>query len=162
MPGNIIHKEESFLNNLKLIIEKARALRIPLIYIQHGTKSTGLLEIGSHGWNIHHEILPLENDIIVYKGTPDSFKDTNLKAELDSRNIGNLILVGLQTEYCVDTTCRKAWSLGYNVTLIKDAHSTYDTSYLSAEQIIMHHNRILGDWFVTTKTTEEFIDSSLL
>lgn len=162
IPGNILYKEESFLNNLKLIIEKARVLKIPVIYIQHGIKSTGLLEVGSEGWNIHHDILPLKQDIIVYKSTPDSFKNTKLKDELDSHNIGNLIITGLQTEYCVDTTCRKAWSLGYNVTLIKDAHSTYDTSYLSAEQIIMHHNRILGDWFVTTKTTEEFIDSSLL
>ena len=48
------------------------------------------------------------------------------------------------TEYCIDTTCRRAVSLGYDVTLVADAHTTHDNDLLPAEKIIAHHNRSLS------------------
>jgi len=61
----------------------------------------------------------------------------------------------LQTEYCIDTTCPRAFTLGYEVTLVKDAHSTWDSSLLKANRIIEHHNNVLGGWFVTLKSERE-------
>lgn len=49
----------------------------------------------------------------------------------------------MQTDYCIDTSCRRAASLGYGVELVAEAHSTVDHEYLSAEQIVKHHNCIL-------------------
>ncbi|HEX3047657.1 MAG TPA: isochorismatase family protein, partial [Bacillota bacterium] len=59
------------------------------------------------------------------------------------------------TEFCVDTTCRRAFSLGYETTLVQDAHSTFHSKVLTAPQIIAHHNNVLGGWFVTLKSTGE-------
>ncbi|MEK1832395.1 hypothetical protein AAAC51_36335 [Priestia megaterium] len=51
----------------------------------------------------------------------------------------------MQTEFCLDTTCRRAYSLGYKENiLVKDAHSTFDTAVLSASKIVEHHNNMLG------------------
>ena len=69
--------------------------------------------------------------------------------------VKNLIITGMQTEYCVDTTCRRAYSLGYRVTLVKDAHSTWGTDLLTAPQIIAHHNEVLGGWFAKLKEADE-------
>ena len=63
------------------------------------------------------------------------------------RGIHKLIIAGIQTEFCVDTTTRRAYSLGYQVTLVQDAHSTWDTENITAAQIIAHHNLTLGGWF---------------
>jgi len=63
--------------------------------------------------------------------------------------------MGLQTEYCIYTTCRRAFSLGYVVILVKNAHSTWDSSCLTAQQIIWHHNYVLGGWFVVLKNERE-------
>jgi nicotinamidase-related amidase len=63
--------------------------------------------------------------------------------ELIQRSIKQVVLIGMQTEYCVDTTCRHAFALDYQVTLVKDGHSTYDTKRLLAVDIIAHHNAIL-------------------
>ncbi len=64
----------------------------------------------------------------------------------------------MQTEFCLDTTCRRAYSLGYKENiLVKDAHSTFDTDVLSADKIIEHHNNILGGRFVTLKESREII-----
>ena len=92
---------------------------------------------------------------MVQKRHPDAFQDTNLQRELESRGIERLIVTGMQTEYCVDTTCRRAYSLGYGVTLVEDAHSTWDTDLLTAPQIIAHHNDVLGGWFTELEEASE-------
>ena len=63
---------------------------------------------------------------------------------LQEKEIEHVILSGMQTEYCVDTTTRRACSEGYKVTLVSDAHSTFNTEVLRAEDIVKHHNIVLG------------------
>jgi nicotinamidase-related amidase len=94
-------------------------------------------------------------DVVVQKQTPDAFHETNLHRELESKGIKKLVIAGLQTEYCIDTTCRRAFSLGYDVILVKDAHSTWDSPRFTAKQIIEHHNHVLGGLFVTLKNERE-------
>ena len=70
-----------------------------------------------------------------------------MQAELESRGIGQIVIAGLATEYCVDTASRRGFSLGYSVSLVQDAHSTWDATGLKAKQIVAHHNRVLGELF---------------
>ncbi|MBE0341825.1 isochorismatase family protein, partial [Paenibacillus sp. 28ISP30-2] len=66
------------------------------------------------------------------------------------------IIAGMQTEFCLDTTCRNAYSLGYqNNVLVLDAHSTFNSKVLSGEQIVAHHNEMLGNRFVRLLATED-------
>ncbi|MGQ0438103.1 isochorismatase family protein, partial [Bacillus sp. B-TM1] len=69
---------------------------------------------------------------------------TNLKEVLQDKGIDHVIISGMQTQYCVDTTTRRACSEGYKVTLVSDAHSTFDTEVLRAEDIVKHHNVVFG------------------
>ena len=70
------------------------------------------------------------------------------------RNINRVVIAGIQSEICIDATCRRAYSLGYDVTLVKNGHSTYNSTVLSASQIIEHHNEIIGQWFARVKNSE--------
>lgn len=117
-------------------------------------KATSPVTPGEPGWAIHPAIAPLPGETIVQKTTPDSFYQTTLKVELATKDIEQLVIAGIQTDYCVDTTCRRAASEDYTVTLVSDAHSTWGDSGLSAQQIIDHHNQVLGDWFAKLVTTE--------
>ncbi|WNC16100.1 cysteine hydrolase family protein [Brevibacillus brevis] len=121
---------------------RARALQIPVLYVQH-CESEGEFSIGTPTWQIHHSVTPEQHEPVIHKWACDSFLDTPLLDELASRDINHLVITGLQTEYCIDTTCRRAISLGFDVTLVQDAHSTLDSRVLSAEQIIAHHNAVL-------------------
>ncbi len=94
---------------------------------------------------------------MIQKDSPDAFHGTDLQQELESNGIERLVVAGLQTEYCVDTTCRRAYSLGYEIVLVRDAHSTWDTERLLASQIIEHHNDVLGGWFVTLKDEKDVV-----
>jgi nicotinamidase-related amidase len=137
------------------LLAKARAAQVPVIYIQHNGGPGDPVEPGSDGWPIHPAIAPAEGEPVVVKATPDSFHETTLQAELEARGIVKLVVAGIQTECCVDTTCRRAASLGYQTTLVHDAHSTWDSRTLSAAQIIAHHNDALKGWFVTPKPASE-------
>ncbi len=142
---------ERLLENIRSLIDEAW---VPVIYVQH-CEAGGTLEEGTEGWKIHPSIAPLEGDLVVKKRTPDSFLDTVLREELGSRNIEDLVLTGLQTECCIDTPCRRAFSLGYDVTLVKDAHGTWDKDDISAARIIAHHNEVLGSWFATAMNAND-------
>ena len=150
-----VYHRERLISNMLELVEKARKSNIPVFYVQHCSERGGLLEPNTQGWIICSAISPVQGDPIIEKRTPDSFHETPLKEELGKRGIQRLVVVGLQTEYCIDTTCRRAFSLGYEVTLVEDGHSTMDSDILKAEKIIQHHNSVLGSWFCKVKPAKE-------
>jgi nicotinamidase-related amidase len=150
-----VYNGDQLLETLGHLIEQAREARLPIIYVQHNGSSGHPLERGAAAWEIHPAIKPGDEDLVIQKLNPDAFQDTPLQSELERRAIKKLVIAGIQTEFCVDTTCRRAYSLGYEVTLVKDGHSTWDNDGLMAAQIIAHHNQTLGNWFATTKSASE-------
>jgi nicotinamidase-related amidase len=152
---NPIYNGQILLENIKLLILKARNAKTPIIYVQNDGGKGDPDEKGTRGWQIHPLIKPNKRDIIIEKNTPDSFYNTNLQEVLNVRNITKLVIGGLQTEFCVDTTCRRAYSLGYRIILVQDGHSTWNSAILSAQEIISHHNDILGSFFVSLKMQQE-------
>jgi len=152
---NLVYNGDELLTKVESLISKARTTQIPIIYIQNKGRSGDPDEYGTQGYEIHPIIKPVKGDVVIQKKTPDAFHGTSLRHELDSREIKTIVITGLQTEYCVDTTCRRAYSLGYDVILVRDAHSTWGSEDLSAQQIIDHHNKVLSGWFVTLKNEED-------
>jgi nicotinamidase-related amidase len=150
-----IYEGNELLAKVKSLIARARSAQIPIFYVQNNGGSGDPDAYGTPGWEIHPSIALVEGNVMVQKQTPDAFHETNLHRELDSRGIKKLVIAGLQTEYCIDTTCRRAFSLGYKVILVKDTHSTWDSPRFTAQQIIEHHNQVLGGWFATLKNERE-------
>jgi nicotinamidase-related amidase len=153
---------DSVLPKIKTLLTKARASGIPVIYIQHGGAAGHPLEIHTEGWKIYPALQPAEGECVIRKRESDSFFETTLQQELETRGIAHLIVVGAMTEYCVDTTCRRATSLGYDVTLASDAHLTRDNGVLTAANIIAHHNFVLHDFgagnhLIRVKPTNEIV-----
>ena len=148
------------LANIAMLISKARAAHTPIIYVQHDGDAGGRLEVGSSGWQIHPAVAPCAGETILHKRASDSFYETPLQDVLSTRGIKHLVITGCRTEMCVDTTSRVAISRGYDVTLVKDAHSTIDSEVFTAEQIVAHHNYTLDDFgtdehVIVTKATSE-------
>jgi len=136
----VYHASET-IENIQKIIKKARLSNIPVIYIQHNELGSEF-EYGKVTWQIANEVKPYEDDVLIHKTSPDSFKKTSLKQVLDSLMIKDLVVVGMQTDYCINATSLNALKLGYNVTIIKDAHSTWGVRNLTAEMIIEKHHKL--------------------
>ena len=148
---------DEVLNNIYHLLSNARSTNTPVIFIQHTSKKDDEFKEGTITWEIHPKLTPLETENIVQKTTWDSFHETSLHDVLKEQQIETLVIAGMQTEFCVDTTCRRAFSMGYKSILVKDAHSTFDQETLTASQIIEHHNATLGGRFVQLKTTDEIV-----
>lgn len=153
--NEVLYNGEQVLENICVLLQKARSTNTPVIFIQHTGSDDDEFGRGKPTWQIHPRIEPLESEQIVEKRTWDSFHNTVLDEVLKQQGIRQLVIAGMQTEFCMDTTCRRAFSMGYENILVQDAHSTFDGKVLKASQIVQHHNSVLGGRFVKLKTTQE-------
>lgn len=123
--------------------KQARQAGVPVVVVQHDDQGDHRLAKGQPGWELRPEIAPLPGEALVHKTACDSFHETSLQDELKRRGITHLVIGGCMTQYCVDTTTRRAVTMGYDVTLIGDGHMTGDRGGLTYDQIIDHHNTLL-------------------
>jgi len=136
------YKDADVLARIGSLCDEARRAGVPIVYMQHNHSSFEPLMKGRSGWQVHPAIAPLENDTVIDKTASDSFHDTALAATLATLGAEEILICGMQTEYCVDATARAALNHGFDVVLLSDCHTTGDGA-LPAQAIIDHHNTIL-------------------
>ena len=139
-----VFESRRVIDRINHVSRKARAAGAPVIIIQHESQD-GPLDYGTEGWKLADGLEALPTDIYVRKKATDSFHQTELQTVLQARGMKRLIICGMQSEFCVDTTTRRALALGYPVVLVADGHSTLNNSVLSAAQISAHHNETLAN-----------------
>jgi len=153
---NPVFQAKEKIHNIQSLIRKARNKNIPVIYVQHNEVGSEF-ENGTETWGIYDGIKPLVSDTIIQKTKSDSFYETPLKDVLEQSKIDKLVIVGMQTEYCVNATSTRAVELGYDVTLVKDAHSTWDSDENSAIEIIeLHHDKWIKKMTLTNEKDVDF------
>ncbi|WP_088343156.1 MULTISPECIES: cysteine hydrolase family protein [Rhodomicrobium] len=140
----IVKAQTEMVLRLKKVLSRARGTGVPVIFVQHNEGPGEPLETNSPGWPIREEVAPLSGESVVQKSSPDAFHDTDLHDRLQAARIGHLVIGGNSTQFCIDTTCRRAVGLGYDVTLLADCHMTGDWGDLRFDQIIAHHNATLN------------------
>lgn len=137
------HDGDAVLSRVAGLISRARARGVPVLHVRHDGGPGDLLERGARGWDIHPDVAPQDTEPVIDKENCSAFLGTDLHDRLRARSISRLIIAGMQTEYCIDATCRAAHGLGYGVALVADGHTTFDSEMLPAERIIAHHNLTL-------------------
>lgn len=130
------------LERINALAERARAAKVPVVYVQHEREGTPLAH-GSPGWALAPGLQPQEADARLRKTTPDAFLHTRLEPLLQELDINHLVVCGYASEFCIDTTVRRAAALGYDVTLAADAHTTHDKPHANAALIRRHENATL-------------------
>jgi len=133
------HNEAYFIQNLQKLIANARESDIEVVYIQHDGKAGSPLEKNSKGWEIYGEIAPKTGEKVFNKIYNSSFKETGLHEYLQGRGVGSIILTGMATEFCIDTTCKVAFEHGYDMIIPKGATTTFGNEIISAELMIEHY-----------------------
>ena len=131
------------IDRINQVTAKARAVGTLVVFIQHESRS-GQCVHGSPGWQLAPALRTTAADKFLCKSAADSFHLTELDALLKNHRINELVICGMQTDFCVDTTTRRALGLGYPVVLVADGHTTLHNRHLSANQIIEHHNETLS------------------
>lgn len=160
-PEDPVFMGEEIVSRIADLAGKAREREIPVVLVQHSGPPGDSFEPNSEGWHLRDEILSGESEPVVHKDTPDSFFNTDLDLILKSMDVNRVIICGIQSELCVDTTCRSAFSHGYKVILLSDCHTTWKRGDISPEQLIANTNSIISDWFGEVMTSGEAEDRIL-
>lgn len=151
---------KNLIENTKAIIQHFRDQNMEVVFIRH-SEDEGLLATGSANWQIHHELKPQENEKIFNKYYNSIFKDTELKEYLNNKNITDLTFVGMQVEFCIDTSLKVGFEYGYNLTIVEDAVSTFDNDHLSTDKILsFYKEKIWQNRFAQLKTTKEILGNN--
>lgn len=109
------------IENIVMAVEKARSQGIPVIWVQHADQE---LVYGSADWQWVPALVPAADEIRIYKEFNSSFEQTTLEKTLAQLGATHVILAGAATNWCIRATAYGALDRGYDLTLIKDAHTT--------------------------------------
>ena len=109
------------IENVSRAVERARSEAVPVIWVQHSNQE---LPKGSSQWHWVPELVPAEGEALVHKKYNSSFEQTSLDSELASLGATHIVLAGAATNWCIRATAYAALDRGYDLTLVKDAHTT--------------------------------------
>jgi len=139
--------------NTVRLIDRSRESRIEVIFIKHKYEPGG---------NIYKTIVPTKFERVYTKTKINSFIGTDLRAYLEERDIGSLVICGMQTHMCVEAATRAAVDLGYTCTVVHDACATRDLSFgdkiVSAEDVHLSTLSTLKS-YAKVVSTDEFLES---
>lgn len=138
------YQRDAVIANIQTLLAAARAAGTPVIWVAHSDEQ---MPIGGDAWQYVPELVRRESEPLVHKLYGDSFEATDLEAALAAANVAHLVVVGAQTDACIRSTIHGAFTRGYDVTLVSDAHTTEDMSEWGApspDVIIKHTNMYWG------------------
>lgn len=122
-----LYQPEKAESKIMELISESRKLNRPIVYIQHINPPDDYFFIeGTYGCEISPRIKPQPEDKVIIKYYPNSFLETELDQYLKSVGAEKLIICGMMTHMCVDTTVRAAMDYGYKVDVVADACATMD------------------------------------
>ncbi|HOB00014.1 MAG TPA: isochorismatase family protein [Casimicrobium huifangae] len=109
--------------NVARTVERARAAQVPVIWVQHESDE---LKRDSDAWQWVPALVPAAGEARVYKQFNSSFEQTNTDELLAQAGVSHIVLAGAQSNWCIRATAYGALERGYDLTLVKDAHTTSD------------------------------------
>jgi nicotinamidase-related amidase len=109
------------IGNVARAVDRARQAGVPVIWVQHESDD---LPRDSASWQLVPELVPAAGEKRVYKRFPSSFEETDLEQSLAQGGTTHIFLAGAQTNWCIRATAYAALDRGYDLTLLKDAHTT--------------------------------------
>ncbi|MUP39778.1 cysteine hydrolase family protein [Labilibaculum euxinus] len=134
----------------------------PVIYIQHNGSKQNCFVPGTEEWEILDDLNIAESDLVVYKTANDTFYESDLEEKLKELNVSELVITGCATDFCVESTIQSALIKDFNITVVKDAHTTADRPHLSAEKVIEHYNWVWSDLIPTKGRVEVVATAEIL
>lgn len=115
---------EAAIVEARKLLEKARALQIPVIHIQHDAGVGSPYDVTAEIGAICDEVAPIAGELVITKNYPNSFMVTDLDQQLKALGIKNIVLAGFMTHMCINSTAHGGFNLGYSVAVVASATAT--------------------------------------
>jgi len=145
---------DAVVKNISGLVDRARSTGTPVVWVQHSSEE---LPLESTQWEYVDDLAREPSEALVHKTFGDSFEGTDLEDVLAAAGVGKVVVTGAQTDACIRSTMHGAFTRGYDVTLVTDAHTTEDLSAYGApppQQVIAHTNLYWGFQGAPGRTAE--------
>ncbi len=132
---------ERFKNNVRLLISQARENGVEVIYVRHDDGPGTGFSVGDEEFEIYEEFAPTGDERVFDKTVNSALhSSTGLADYLAAKNERQLMIVGLQTNFCIDATIKSGFDLGYEIFVPKYANSTFDNDYMKRDVCYHYYN----------------------
>jgi len=138
-----LYQFEVFEDRVKKLILLARQNKIEVIYVRHDDGVGEELTKGNAGFEIYEGFRPTDGERIFDKNVNSAFKGTGLLEYLKQKEEKEIIVVGLQTDYCIDATIKAGFEHGFKMIVPAGTNSTFDNPYITGEQSYKYHNEFM-------------------
>ena len=138
-----LYAYESFINNITELINTARSNNVEVIYVQHDDGPGSGFSIGDKAFEIADQVAPNKNEKVYIKTINSCFGNSGFSDYLKQVGEKELMVIGLQTNFCIDATVKSAFEKGYKVIVPEGTNSTFDNDYMDAETTYKYYNRMM-------------------
>lgn len=138
-----LYNFDSFIQNTVKILETARKNQVEVIYFQHDDGPGSGFSVGDEDFEIATQVAPMEGEKIYTKDINSCFGNKEFAEYLEEVKEDTLMIVGLQTNFCIDATIKSAFERGYKVIVPKGANSTFDNDYMDKQTTYRYYNEMM-------------------
>ncbi len=153
-----LYDAEAFMDRNIRLIEAARKNHVEVIFVQHDAGEGSGFSIGDEDFEIDPRVAPKEGEKVFVKTINSCFGNEDFTAYLEGAKDESLMIVGLQTNFCVDATVKSAFERGYDVIVPEGAHSTFDNPYMTGETTCAYYfNEVWPGLFAECVSMDEAV-----
>ena len=150
---------DTFMERTARLIDAARKNNVEVIYVQHDAGAGSGFSVGDEAFEIAEEVAPREGEKVFIKTINSCFGDQEFRAYMERQEDKRLMIIGLQTNWCIDATVKSAFERGYRVIVPEGTNSTFDNDYMNKETTYRYYNEeIWPGYFADCVTFEEAMD----
>ena len=155
---NKLYAYDQFIENVSTLIREARKHDIEVIYIRHDDGPNEELTFGKPGFEIDDHFQPIPGEKIFDKDVNSAFRDTGLLAYLQEKQETQIIIAGLQTDFCIDATVKCGFEHHFQMIVPAYANTTVNNAYMGGEETYHYYNEMMWkDRYAKCLSMEEVI-----
>ena len=154
-----LYAYDTFMERTVKLIDAARKNHVEVIYVQHDAGEGSGFSVGDEAFEIDDEVAPEKGEKVFVKTINSCFGNKEFREYMEQQEDKRLMIIGLQTDWCIDATVKSAFERGYDVIIPEGTNSTFDNDYMNAETTWRYYNEeIWPDRFADCVSFEEALD----
>ena len=153
-----LYDYEAFLGRTVRLIDAARKNNVEVIYVQHDAGPGSGMTAGDNSFEIADQVSPKAGEKVFVKTINSCFGNRDFREYMEQQADKRLMIIGLQTNYCIDCTVKSAFERGFEVIIPEGTNSTFDNDYMTGETTVRYYNDDVWEELVESVTVEEALD----
>ena len=153
-----LYDAEAFMDRNIRLIDAARKNNVEVIFVQHDAGEGSGFSAGDEDFEIDPRVAPKEGEKVFVKTINSCFGNKEFKAYMEQQEDKRLMVIGLQTNYCIDATVKSAFERGFEVIVPEGTNSTFDNDYMTGETAYRYYNEDVWEELADSVTFEEALD----